>query len=241
MSQSSVPSKTHRAAGNGRLFVVANATRPSPLFKHVPPIPVMSATRILIDLLLNQSVLDLKAIVEVILTDVGAALQVLRTVALDGPISDRRTGHIESGVLHLGRTGLRRAISIVLPSSGVARNDAAKPFWLRSQITSELARLLAKDRRDVCPNDAALAGLLREVGHLPKLLGWRAPGIDLSNAAAVGSAMAREWRLPFHESLSVRAVDRVAAHGSTWCGIVDVAWERANALVQRSTVIHLSD
>ncbi len=192
MFQPHTPSQIHRSSGNGRLFVVATTARSRHFFAHQPPVPVLPVTRLQIDLLLNRPVLDLQAIVDIILADVGAALQVLRTSAPIRRIADRRTSHVETCVLHLGRTGLRRALSVLLPSAFEGCHDAAKPFWLRSQAAAELARMLGKAYFHVSPNDAALAGLLHEIGRLPQLLGWRAKGIDLNNPMTVGSALAAE-------------------------------------------------
>jgi HDOD domain len=231
MFQPGAPSKTHRASGNGRLFVVAKTVRSRHFFAQQPPVPVPPVTRLQIDLLLNRSVLDLQAIVDVILADVGAALQVLRISAPIRTIADRRTGHIETCVLHLGRTGLRRALSVLPPSGFEGPNETTKSFWLRSQIAAELARMLAKGRADISPNDAALAGLLHEIGRLPQLLGWRVPGIDLSNTIAVGSALAEEWRLPFFEKPSGHLAESGECKPCPMAGIVTAASDMAIAIV----------
>ncbi len=231
MFQPSASSKTHRASGNGRLFVVATTTRSRHFSAHQPPVPVLPVTRIEIDLLLSQPVLDLQAIVHVILGDVGAALQVLRISAPIERIADRRTGHIEACVLQLGRTGLRRALSVLLPSGFEGRHDAAKSFWLRSRMAAEHARLLAKTRADISPNDAALASLLHEIGHLPQILGWRATGIDLNDAAAVGDSLAAEWGVPFYKTSSARLAESSERKPSAMARIVAAAWDKANAMV----------
>lgn len=218
MFQPSASSKSDRVPGNGRLFVVASTAPSKHFFDHCPPVPVLPVTRLQVDLLLNQPVLDLQAIVDVILGDVGAALQVLRISAAIGTIANRRTGHIATCVLHLGRTGLSRAFSTLLPSGFEGRNATAKCFWLRSQIAAELARLLAKGVADIPPNDAALAGLLHEIGRLPQLLGWCATGIDFNDAMAVGSALASEWGLPFCEMPSAMAMT------------VAIAWDMTNSI-----------
>ena len=235
MFQPGAPSKTQCSHGNGRLFVVATAgARAKYFFAGHPPVPVMPVTRLQIDLLLNQPVLDLQAIVDVILGDVGAALQVLRISAPIGTITDHRTGNIETSVLHLGREGLRQALSVLLPSGFEGRHDAVKSFWLRSQIAAELARLLAKSSADISPDDAALAGLLHEIGCLPELLGWRATEIDLSDATAVAGTLAAEWGLPFYETSSADPAESGEREPSAISSIVAAAWDTANAMVPPS-------
>jgi len=183
-----------------------------------------------LDLLLGRAVLELDAIVESILGDLGATLQVLRVTARIRDGENHNLMRMCDGVVHLGRKGLRRALPRLLPSAPAGRNRAAWQLWRRAQITAELSRLLASRSTAVPPDEARMAGLLHDVGRLPMILGWRVERIDLADSTAVLCALAREWGLPSFATSIALPEAQPGSSPSAIGDIVAAAAKIANAI-----------
>ncbi len=215
---------------HARPFLLCRGVAASDCFQRHPPVPVLPATRLQLDLLLKQSALNLQAILGVILNDVGASLQVLRATSRGAGNFDRHSGRIKDCVLDLGRKRLRDATAATFSMAAGRRNEAAQQLWTRARLTAELSQIIAGRLPGINPPDAYLAGLLHEAGRIPALLGWSSNEIDINDAAAVGRAIAKEWMLPLFvgptlllSSASLQPLSRLQQ-------VVAVAWEMSNAI-----------
>jgi hypothetical protein len=222
-------------AGRARLFLVRRTEFAELGFEFQPAVPVLPTTLLQLDLLLSQPTLDLNGIVAVLLSDIGATLQVLRKAARCLAKSNARAGDLDDCVVHLGRLGLRHAMSSPVPSEECPQSEKVRCLWRRARITASLAQTIASRFPEIPPKQARLAGLLHETGCLPLILGWRLTGIDLEDSVAVGGALVREWQLP--EFLTPT---RLGSHGGTWPSsplnqIVTAAWGLANAITQQES------
>jgi len=213
----------------GRPFLLHRSTAQR-YFDAQPPLPVLPATKLQLDLLVSAPACDLQLLTEVVLSDVGATLQILRTSAQLRAGSDRRSGRLDDCVLHLGRSGLRRTFTLTLPPPQEPRVRAARQLWQRGQLTASLARIMAGRFARISPEQAHLAGLLHEIGRLPALLGWRVPGLDLGDAAAVGRALLREWQLPAYLAPTLLPARGPKPAGASLPAILATAWELANII-----------
>jgi hypothetical protein len=199
-------------------------------FKEHAAVPVLPATRLQMDLLLGQSVLDLDAILGVILGDVGATLQVWREDSRTRKSGERRTRRIEDCVIHLGRNGLRHATATTLSTAGSQRNQAARELWTRAKLTAEFSRTIAGRVLKINPSDAYLAGLLHEVGRIPSALGWCSNEIDVNDVTAAGLAITRDWELPAFVGPTLLLSARSLQAASVLHRVVAIAWDLSNAI-----------
>jgi HD-like signal output (HDOD) protein len=67
---------------------------------------------------------------------------------------------------------------------------------MHSKLTALIAEELAGQSIDVRPQDAYLAGLLMNLGELPRLLGWPAAGSNAPDSGNRGYRIACAWGFP---------------------------------------------
>ena len=220
----------HATRSPARPFLLHHSVVTRTCFREHPAVPILPATRLQMDLLLGQPVLDLDAILEVILSDVGATLQAWREASRTGKSGERRTRRIEDCVIHLGRNGLRHATTSTFPMAGGQRNQAARELWTRARLTAEFTRTIAGRVPKINPSDAYLAGLLHEAGRIPALLGWSLNEIDVNDVAAVGRAIAEDWQLPASVGRTLLLSSGSLQAASGLHRVVAIAWEMSNAI-----------
>ena len=217
------------AFGSDRPFLVKLPGHSKRFFDHQPAVPVLPETLLQVDLLLSQPTLDLAAIVETILGDVGATLQVLRAAA-DAICQGRQDVRIGDCVVQLGRKSLHRAVSGMLLSGTDSTNRKIRQFWRQAQIAAELSRLLARSYPQVQVERAQMAGLLHNMGRLPMILGWVVEGIDLADSITVGRALAAEWGVPPVVASTLHSSDNVGSSSAALNRIVTAAWNIATVI-----------
>ncbi len=134
-----------------------------------PPVPVLSTTILQLELLLQESALDLAAISAVLLTDMGAVIQLLRASAADAPRPEDRTPRVGDCIASLGTDTWFNAVS-ALPYVR-ERNPEMAATAEHARTIAELARTLSSEF-GLCPEDSYIVGLLHEIHNLPSILGW---------------------------------------------------------------------
>lgn len=199
-------------------------------FQEHLAVPVLPATRLHMDLLLRQPALNLQAILGVILSDVGATLQVWRKASRSGKIGERRTGRIEDCVFQLGRNGLRHATASTFSTAGGQCTQAARELWTRARLTAEFSSTIAVRVPKIDPSEAYLAGLLHEAGRIPALLNWISNEIDVNDVSAVGHAIAGDWELPRFVGPTLLLSSRLSQATSRLRRVVAIAWEMSNGI-----------
>jgi HD-like signal output (HDOD) protein len=157
-----------------------------------PSIPTMIGTRLQLELLLQESTVDLSAISEVILSDPGATLQILRLVGEEYPTEEDRPTRIEDCLASLNMELWYEAIC----ASSISPNPQVLAHWQHARRVAQCARELAKCVEGLAPEEAYLIGLLCEVGKLPKLLGWHTYAESNTEQDALGIMLADYWHLP---------------------------------------------
>jgi HD-like signal output (HDOD) protein len=198
----------------------------------LPDIPTMSTTRLQLDLLLQESPIDLAAVSAVVLSDVGATLQILRLVGEEFTSDEGRPTRMEDCLASLS---LERCYQAVAACS-LAQDDLMLVEWQRLRRVAECARNLAEWTRGVSPTEAYLVGLLSEVGRLPELLGWGKPTRTTSEQVKVGVMLVEHWNLPCYLTSAIRG-QHEESFNCPWSGFLTMAKRLAEADISASDCV----
>jgi HD-like signal output (HDOD) protein len=191
----------------------------------LPDIPTMSMTRLQLDLLLQESPIDLAAVSEVVLSDVGATLQILRLVGEEFASEEERPTRMEDCIASLSLERCYQAVG----ACSIPQNDSMLDEWHRLRRVAQCARELADLTRGVSPTEAYLVGLLAEVGKLPEMLGWGNPTRTPSEQVKVGVMLAEHWNLPSYLSRAIRG-QHEESFTCPWHGFLKMARQMAQKL-----------
>ena len=158
----------------------------------LPNVPAMVATRLQLELLLQDSLIDLSAVSEVILSDAGATLQILRLIGEEYANEEDRPTRIEDCLASLN---MRHCYDAICASS-ISHESGVLAEWQHFRRVAQCARELARCVDGFSPEEAYLVGLLSEVGKFPRLLGWNTAGDSSREQQALGVMLADYWHLP---------------------------------------------
>lgn len=207
------------------LFVV-----PATAIDPLPSVPSMIATRLQLELLLQESLIDLSAVSEVILSDPGATLQILRLIGEEYPNPEDRPTRIEDCIASLN---MERCYNVVCAST-IPQSSNLLSEWQRFRRIAQCARELAKCIDGFSPEEAYMVGLLHEVGKFPYLLGWNPEGESSIEQDALGVMLADCWHLPEYLLAAIRE-QRESTSSSRWTSFIEMAQRVAdhdeNALI----------
>lgn len=189
-----------------------------PASDPLPSLPIMCATRLQLELLLKDSVIDLKSVTDVVLTDAGATLQILRLIGEEFPSEDDRPTRIEDCIVSLS---LARCYQAICASKG-PNSGPHVAEWQHCRRLAECARELARTLDGFVPEEAYLAGLLCRLGRFPHLLGWKHESSLPAESDSLGVMLACHWNLPSCVVSAIR--DQQESEGSSkWKGILTLA------------------
>jgi hypothetical protein len=158
----------------------------------LPHIPTMAATSLQLELLLQESSIDLKAVSELILSDAGATLQVLRLIGVEFAQEETRPTRIEDCIASLNTEYWYEEIC----TWGVSQSGPLIAEWQQCRRIAECARELACRCEGFSPDEAYIVGLLHKIGTFPYLLGWNGAGGSLREQRILGITLAKHWNLP---------------------------------------------
>lgn len=194
-----------------------------PFADPLPNLPMMVTTRLRLELLLQHSLLDLRAVSEVILSDAGATLQILRLIGEEYPDEEGRPTRIEDCIVSLD---VERWYD-VLCASGMSHDASLVAEWQHCRRVAECARELAKRVVGFSPEEAYLVGLLYRLGGFPYLLGWN-PSADTSGEhRALGVMLADYWNLPRYLVSAIQEQQQVSV-SPRWANFLEVAQQLAD-------------
>ena len=201
----------------------------------LPDVPVMPETLLLMDLGAREKPVDLGEMTQVVLSDPGATIQVLRLAGRERAFGEERATRIEDCISVLGVLACVEAVSRRTVSRAKDKPGIVKCWLHAKEIAENCQRLVEEMAASVNPNDAYLTGLLHELGALPAILNWeRIPALS-SDPDLVALKLAEEWFLPqcivdyFSELENPRA-------GNRWIGIVQRAHEMTESSSDGSLV-----
>lgn len=207
-----------------------STTSPQPwefqIAHDLPDVPVLPETLLRLELEAQERCVDLRAMSEVVLSDLGATVQILRFSALECSDTERRLTRIEDCISDLGLSACLEAVS-AQPVARDGRYDAIAETWAHSREIAHYSRLVSEDAPEVNPDEAYMVGLLHTLGLLPHVLGWSGSASRSMDPAYAGFQMARQWSLP---QFAVEYFRELHADGGAtpWPEIVHKAHRSAN-------------
>lgn len=160
----------------------------------------MPEVLLLFEMLLSSPVIDLRAITEVIRADLGLTVHLLKLATEESNGHAKALVDIEDIVVLLGIGRLKSVLEQATVLSGHPRGEAGvntyERFGRHARLTALIAEELASEIATVRQEDAYIAGLLRHVGAIPFVMGWKIPELEGVDTGEVGDYLARNWHLP---------------------------------------------
>jgi hypothetical protein len=160
-----------------------------------PDLPVLPETLLKFELAVRESAVELAWVSSLILSDPGAAIQVMRLAGSEWS-DGSHPGRIEDCISGLCLQACLDAMSkrIITRCTG---NPLVVEAWEHARAIADFAGLLAEGEAwRSTPENARWVGLCHEIGRLPMILGWDLPGALSTDPNLAGLAMAKAWSLP---------------------------------------------
>jgi len=184
-------------------------------------VAVMKETLLLIELETQGFCVDLRVVSQLILSDLGATLQVLRLAGREYGGAEGRPVRVEDCIADLGIQACIDAMSAHLMPHD-RRSPTVTELWRHSSEIAGHSRRLAEQTTDVDPDEAYLVGLCHSIGSLPSVVGMDGATYREFDLVGTGLELAREWWLPRCIVAYFSDLDeRVGS--SAWVGIVQAA------------------
>jgi len=218
------------AQDRNRPFLVRNGAPLRRYFDGRPTLPVLPVTLLQLDLLSAQRAPEPQTVRDVVLSDLGAVLQLFRTSAAAASHADRDANRVLGLVARFGPRKLRLELASKDRPFASRTDLAIAALWQRARLTAEIARLLSLRFSDIDPGQAYLSGLMHEVGRVPSVVSWPAEGMDLSDVAAIGRQLVHEWRLPSFVAPTLLFAAGAMQTQSPLQRVVSAAYDLANAV-----------
>jgi hypothetical protein len=187
-----------------KVFEIAtarNALSASPtialdLVRDLPDVPVLSETLLLMELKVRERAVDLNEISQLVLSDLGACLQIMRLAGREDSPSGDHLKRIEDCISGLGLQACIEAMSrrTIMRSR---RQPAVLETWLHARIIAENCRFLAEEASwPVSPDEAYVVGLFHPIGTLPDVFDWDCSAFLSNDPSLAALRMAEAWSLP---------------------------------------------
>jgi len=210
------------------------------LVRDLPDIPVMSETLLLMELMVRERAVDLKDIAQLVLGDLGAALQVLRRAGREDASVESLPARIEDCISGLGLHACLEAMSRRTIKRS-ARHPEMIEAWAHARTVAENCRALAEETSfSINPDDAYLVGLFHGIGSLPAVLGWDRTMQISGSPEVIGLRMAQAWSLPRCVALYFAPI-RPISGANLWREIVRQAHQETECILGHSHAPHPID
>ncbi len=165
------------------------------LLQELPDVPVLPETALLLETKAREPQGHPREIAQLVASDLGATLQLFRTLA-DWRRSRIRAASVEECVAELGARGCAEAIAHREERFCKDQRMFAET-WVHARKIATYCQLMTEDfTPGLAPQEAYLVGLFHELGALPAVLGWSRPVLGQGEMAAAGLRIAAEWALP---------------------------------------------
>jgi HDOD domain len=184
-------------------------------------VAVMKETLLLMELETQEFCVDLRALSKLVLSDLGATLQVLRLAGREYGDAESRPVRVEDCIADLGVQACMDAMSAHLMVRDL-RSPAVSELWRHSREIAEYSKYLAEQTVDVDPDQAYLVGLCHSIGSLPGVLGLDGTTCQEYDLVRMGLELAREWWLPGCVPGYFSDMEKCGER-SAWPGIVQAA------------------
>ena len=161
--------------------------------QDLPDVPVLPKTLLLMELMAQEQCVDLREISHLVLSDLGATIQILRLVGRAYGNGEGRPIRMVDCIADLGLEACVQAVSAqTLPRD--SRLDAIVQLWDHSREIAQQCKFIADLMLKINPEEAYLTGLLHAIGLLPELLEWE--NCDSADSSLMGLRFAKGWSLP---------------------------------------------
>jgi hypothetical protein len=185
-------------------------------------VPVMSATVLGLDLLLQEPYIDLRIVSELVLSDVGATIQVLRLIGSEYEFSGERPSRMDECLASL-EVGAWFGVVSARTFACDQEHAAITAVWKHCRLVAQYAQLVAESLDGISSEEAYLVGLLHEVHAIPNILNsqnYTAEATDRSTLSAMEGALPQ---------FVLAALDSVndSSPSSTWRFILSAAHDLA--------------
>jgi HDOD domain len=158
-------------------------------------VPVMPEILLLVELEVQEFCVDLRALSQLVLSDLGATLQVLRLAGREYGLAEGRPTRVEDCIADMGLQACIEAMSAQLVPRGGSSMVIAE-LWSHCREIARQSKHIAEQTVDIDPDQAYLVGLCHSIGSLPAVLGWSGSKSQGFDSALLGLELAREWSLP---------------------------------------------
>jgi hypothetical protein len=185
-------------------------------------VPVMSATVLGLDILLQEPSIDLQMASELILSDVGATIQILRQIGNEYGADPECPTRMGDCIASLDANVWFSAISARTFASD-RKHSATTAIWKHCRLVAQYAQLVADSLNDISAEDAYMVGLLHGIASIPPVLGW-SNGCRYSRSAE--ALFAIEGVLPPFVLAAMRSMND-SSPCSVWKFILTTAHELA--------------
>jgi hypothetical protein len=196
-------------------------------------VPVMSATVLGLDMLLQEPCIDLRIASDLILSDVGATLQILRLIGKEYDVAAERPSRIVDCIASLDSDVWLAAIS-ARTFVGNRKQAATTAVWMHCRRVAQYAQLVAESLDGISSEEAYLVGLLHGIGDIPAALGWP---YGSRGAKDQGALFALEGTLPLFVHTALRSMNE-SSSSSVWRYILATAHELAGVRTDLETSKH---
>jgi hypothetical protein len=133
--------------------------------------PVMLATVLGLELLLQEPSIDLRMASDLVLSDVGATLQVLQLVGDEYSVSGERLCRMDECLASLDVDAWFTKVSARTFANGPDHVNTAV-MWKHCRVIAQYSQLIAGSLKEVSPEQAYLVGLLHDIETISDSLGW---------------------------------------------------------------------
>jgi HDOD domain len=136
--------------------------------------PVMLATVLGLELLLQEPSIDLRMASDLVLSDVGATLQVLQLVGDEYSVGGERLCRMDDCLASLDVDAWFSKVSARTFANGLDHMKTTV-MWKHCHLIAQYSQLVAESLKGVSPEQAYLVGLLHEIETISDSLGWNKP------------------------------------------------------------------
>jgi len=197
--------------------------QPNPLYgsRQRFDVAVMKETLLLMELETQEFCVDLRALSTLVLSDLGATLQVLRLAGREYGGAEGRPVRVEDCIADLGVQACLDVMSAHLMPRDL-RSPAVTELWRHSREIAAHSQHLAEQTVEVDPDQAYLVGLCHSIGSLPDVLGLDGTTCQEFDSVRMGLELATEWSLPGCVVSYFSDMEKREGR-SAWPGIVQAA------------------
>ena len=164
---------------------------------NLPDVPVLPETLLMMEFCTQRPATNLRELAEIILGDVGAAIQVMRKTGQESIFAGARPDRVEDYISAFGAQACIGAASRRTVTRGMNRS-AIRETWSHSNEIARRCKRIAEESicGEVNPTEAYLTGLFHKIGSLPAMLDWDLSDGLSSDPAHAGLMLADAWFLP---------------------------------------------